>query len=468
LTTTFFGKTLEVIYNHQPMAETSKNQPKSVSVITLGCAKNTVDSEVILGLLAKNGYAISFDPYQADIIIINTCGFIEDAKKESIDVILDAVVLKKLNPRIKVFVTGCLSQRYYESLKKEIPEVDGFLGVENFNKIAEFISEEKKDSPIWKPGKSGSFLYDHATPRIMSTPPYMAYSKIAEGCSHTCSFCAIPMIRGAFKSREPESIIEEARVHALKGVRELILISQDTSYWGRDLEKKYHLSKLLEKLNEIEGLEWIRLLYLHPDEIDDKLLKAMAKLEHVVHYVDIPFQHVNKRILKLMGRGYKADFRSLIRKIRDIFSNDVAIRSTFLVGFPGETDEEFEEILDFLEDAKLDRVTAFPYSDEDSTEAYKMPDKLYPEIARQRYEILMECQSNISFAINESFIGKTMKVLVERESKENGRRAMVGRSYRDAPEVDGVVFFHGDAKVGEFVNVKITDARDYDLVGEML
>jgi ribosomal protein S12 methylthiotransferase len=367
---------------------------------------------------------------------------------------------------MKIIVTGCLSQRYYESLKEEIPELDGFLGVENFQKVAELLNDETKDISKWKPSKSGSFLYDHTTPRIMSTPPYQAYLKIAEGCSHTCTFCAIPVIRGDFKSRTPESIILEAKEHASKGVKELILISQDTSYWGRDLEKKYHLATLLEDLNKIEGLEWIRLLYFHPDEITDHLLKTMAELAHVVNYVDIPLQHVNPRILKLMGRGYKTDFRKLIKKIRDIFDDDVAIRTTFLVGFPSETDEEFEEILEFLDDAKLDRVTAFPYSDEDGTEAFNLPDKLHHEIARVRYETLMEHQSDISFAINEGLIGKILKVLVEGTVKKEGVMSMVGRSYRDAPEIDGVVIFRGIADIGEFIDVEITDARDYDLIGE--
>ena len=441
---------------------------KLVAVITLGCAKNTVDSEVILGLLAKNGYAITLDPNSADIIVINTCAFIEDAKKESIDVILGIVELKKIRPNLKVYVTGCLSQRYYESIRKEIPEVDGYLGVENFHRIAELIEDENKSQSVWAPSGPGSFLYDHLTPRILSTPHYMAYMKIAEGCSHSCTFCAIPMIRGSFKSRTLESLVKETQDHATKGIKELILIAQDTSYWGRDLDEKSNLSDLLTELNKVDGLEWIRLLYLHPDEIDDRLLITMAKLERVVNYVDIPLQHVNPRILKLMGRGYKTDFRKLIEKTREIFNGDVAIRSTFLVGFPGETDDEFEEILEFLEDAKLDRVTAFPYSDEDGTEAFTMDDKLDPEIGRLRYERLMELQTEISFYINESFIGKTLKVLAETNSREDGKIVTTGRSYRDAPEVDGVVIFPGTVEPGKLVNVTITDARDYDLIGELI
>ena len=447
---------------------TKEKKDRLAAVVTLGCAKNTVDSEIILGLLAKNGYAITLDPNSADIIVINTCAFIEDAKKESIDVILDVVELKKSRPDLKVYVTGCLSQRYYESIRSEIPEVDGYLGVENFHRIAELIEDENKTQTTWQPTGTGSFLYDHLSPRILSTPHYMAYMKIAEGCSHSCTFCAIPMIRGSFKSRTMESLIKEAQDHASKGIKELILIAQDTSYWGRDLEEKNNLTDLLTNLNEIDGLEWIRLLYLHPDEIDDRLLNTMANLEHVVNYVDIPLQHVNPRILNLMGRGYKTDLQELIQKIKGIFGGDVAIRSTFLVGFPSESDEEFEEILGFLEDAKLDRVTAFPYSDEDGTEAFTMEDKLDPEIGRIRYERLMELQAEISFYINETFIGKTLRVLAESNTLEDGRIVTVGRSFRDAPEVDGIVIFPGTVEPGKFVNVKITDARDYDLLGELI
>jgi ribosomal protein S12 methylthiotransferase len=450
----------------------SKKEPPHrkprVALITLGCAKNTVDSEVMLGLLVRSGCEICINPGEADVIVINTCGFIEDAKKESIDVILNAVDLKKEREDLKVYVTGCLSQRYYKNIWKEIPEIDGLLGVENFHRIIDYIIDVNKDPKIWGPKGEGSFLYDHLTPRIISTPPYMAYMKIAEGCSHTCSFCAIPTIRGPFKSRQMDSLIKEAESHAKHGVKELILIAQDTSYWGRDLNPSCHLSELLKELDNIDGLEWIRLLYLHPDEIEKKLLESISNLKRVVNYIDIPFQHVNPRMLKLMNRGFKTDLRKMIRDIRSAFNNEVAIRSTFITGFPGETDIEFEEILDFLEDVKLDKVTAFPYSDEDGTPAYQLDDKLDNEIARIRYERLMETQCDISFFINESLIGKTLRVLVESSEKENGSINMIGRSYRDAPEVDGLVIFNGDANPGDFVDVRITDARDYDLIGEMI
>lgn len=436
-----------------------------VCIITLGCAKNTIDSEVMLGLFVSSGCHITIEPQEADVIIINTCGFIEDAKKESVDVILDAIELKKQNANLKVYVTGCLSQRYYKDIWKEIPELDGILGVENFHKIIDYIIDPEKEMTAWEPKGKGSFLYDHTMPRVLSTPQYMAYMKIAEGCSHTCSFCAIPHIRGQFQSRTLDSLLIEAQSHADNGVKELILIAQDTSYWGRDLEGKKHLAELIENLNEIEKLEWIRLLYLHPDEIDDRLLKAMSSCDKVVNYVDIPLQHVNQRILKQMNRGYKTDFRKLISRIRDVFDCDVAIRTTFLTGFPGETDYEFEEMLEFLEDMKLDRVTAFPYSDEEGTEAYKLGDKLDSEIARLRYERLMDTQRDISFFLNEQFIGKRLKVLVEGTLRENGINYHIGRSYRDAPEVDGNILFTGDAEPGDFVNVEITDAHDYDLVG---
>jgi ribosomal protein S12 methylthiotransferase len=447
------------------MIKTGNRKP-TVALVTLGCAKNTVDSEVMLGMFVRAGFDLTMEPEKSDVVVINTCGFIEDAKKESIDVILDVIELKKENPTLKIFVTGCLAQRYYKSLIKEFPEVDGFLGVENFHRIIDYIIDEKRDWIEWGPKGEGSFLYDHTTPRVLSTPPYMAYLKVAEGCSHSCSFCAIPLIRGPFKSRTGDSIIAEAKSHAENGVKELVLIGQDTSYWGRDLDSKPRLSDLLKELNKINGLEWIRLLYLHPDEVDDDLLRAMASSEKVVNYVDIPLQHVNPRILQQMKRGYKSDFRELIGRIRSIFNDDVAIRTTFLVGFPGETDFEFEPILDFLEEMKLDRVTAFPYSEEEHTEAYELDDKLDPEVGRVRYERLMEVQRDVSFFKNETFIGKTLKVLVESYEKENGKVVAVGRSFRDAPEVDGTVIFKSDTPIGDFVDVTITDARDYDLVGE--
>ncbi|MCD6217547.1 30S ribosomal protein S12 methylthiotransferase RimO [bacterium] len=448
--------------------EKTQTHKPNVAIVTLGCVKNTVDSEIMLGQFIKNGFQISLDPQSADVIVINTCGFIEDAKKESIDVILDAIELRKTNPDVKIFVTGCLSQRYYKSLIKEFPEIDGFLGVENFHQIVDFIKDENRNSEKWAPKGTGSFLYDHTTPRVISTPGYMAYTKIAEGCSHSCSFCAIPAIKGPFKSREMDSIIAEANDHAKNNVKELTIIAQDTSYWGRDLNSKPHLADLLEELDKINELEWIRLLYLHPDEIDDRLLETIASAKRIVNYIDIPLQHVNPRILKDMGRGYKTDFRELIGKIRNIFDGDVAIRTTFLVGYPGETDYDFDEILDFLEDAKLDRVTAFVYSDEEGTKAYEHKDKLDTEIGRLRYERLMDIQRDISFFNNEKFIGKKLKVLVESSLKDEGKIMIVGRSYRDAPEVDGNVIFRGSNNMpGEFVNVTITDVNDYDLIGEI-
>ena len=448
--------------------EKTPTRKPNVAIVTLGCVKNTVDSEIMLGQFVKNGFQISLDPQSADVIVINTCGFIEDAKKESIDVILDAIELRKSNPEVKIFVTGCLSQRYYKSLRKEFPEIDGFLGVENFHQIIEFINDDNRNSEKWAPKGTGSFLYDHTTPRVISTPGYMAYTKIAEGCSHSCSFCAIPAIRGPFKSREMDSIIAEANDHAKNGVKELILIAQDTSYWGRDFEKKIHLAELLKKIDEIDDLEWIRLLYLHPDEVDDRLLETIASAKRIVNYIDIPLQHVNPGILKKMERGYKTDFRELIGKIRNIFDGDVAIRTTFLVGYPGETDYDFDEILDFLEDVKLDRVTAFVYSDEEGTKAHEHQDKLDPEIGRLRYERLMDIQRDISFVNNEKFIGTKLKVLVESSIKDEGKIMIVGRSYRDAPEVDGTVIFRGNNNMpGEMVDVIITEVQDYDLIGEL-
>ncbi len=448
--------------------EKTQTRKPNVAIVTLGCVKNTVDSEIMLGQFVKNGFQVSLDAPGADVIVINTCGFIEDAKKESIDVILDAIEVKKARPEIKVFVTGCLSQRYYKSLIKEFPEIDGFLGVENFHQIVEFIKDDNRNSEKWAPKGVGSFLYDHTTPRVISTSGFMAYMKIAEGCSHSCSFCAIPAIRGPFKSREMDSIIAEAIDHAKNGVKELILIAQDTSYWGRDFNSKIHLAELLEKLDEIDELEWIRLLYLHPDEIDDRLLETIASAKRIVNYIDIPLQHVNPRILKQMERGYKTDFRELVGNIRTIFDYDVAIRTTFLVGYPGETDYDFDEILDFLEDTKLDRVTAFVYSDEEGTKAYEHKDKLDIEIGRLRYERLMDVQCDISFFNNEKFIGKKLRVLVESSIKDEGKIMIVGRSYRDAPEVDGTVIFRGGNNMpGEMVDVIITDIQDYDLIGEI-
>lgn len=423
---------------------------KSLNVITLGCSKNLVDSERILGQLPAGKFKLSHDaPGPADIVIINTCGFIKDAKEESIDTILQYVEAKKQGLVEEVIVTGCLSQRYKEELQKEIPEADAWFGAREPDELFDYLSQKySRDS-----GK-----------RYLTTPSHFAYLKIAEGCDRTCSFCAIPMIRGAFRSRSIESLVEEAKELAAKGVKELLLVAQDLSYYGYDLQKKPLLAPLLEELSKVEGIEWIRLHYAYPKNFPEDVIPLMATNKKICRYLDIPVQHINDRILKVMRRGHdKKATLQLLEKFRRQIPG-VALRTTLLVGFPGETREEFQELLDFVKLARFERLGVFTYSPEEGTSAFPLEDNIPEKEKERRAAELMEVQAEISGALNEEKIGKTFTVLIDREEGEY----FIGRTEFDSPEVDNEVLVETapEIKIGAFVNVMITSATDFELFGQ--
>ncbi|MBW6497820.1 MAG: 30S ribosomal protein S12 methylthiotransferase RimO [Bacteroidales bacterium] len=425
---------------------------KSLNVITLGCSKNLVDSERILGQLPAGKFKLSHDANgPADIVIINTCGFIKDAKEESIDTILQYVEAKKQGLVEEVIVTGCLSQRYKEELQKEIPEADAWFGAREPDDLFNYLSLKFSR-------ESGE--------RYLTTPSHFAYLKIAEGCDRTCSFCAIPMIRGAFRSRSIENLVEEARELAAKGVKELLLVAQDLSYYGYDLQRKPLLAKLLEELSKVEGIEWIRLHYAYPKNFPENVIPVLANNQKVCRYLDIPVQHINDRILKAMRRGHdKKDTLQLLEKFRRQIPG-VALRTTLLVGFPGETREEFEELLDFVKLARFERLGVFTYSPEEGTSAFPLGDPVPEKEKLKRAAELMELQAEISGALNEEKIGKTFKVLIDREEGEY----FIGRTEFDSPEVDNEVLVENapGIKPGAFVNVLITSATDFELFAKVV
>lgn len=417
----------------------------------------------MLGLLQRHGYGFAPAAEEADIVVINTCGFIEDAKRESVQTILEACALKEERAGRQVFVTGCLVQRYEAELRAEIPEVDGWLGVENFGEIIQALAGEAT-SPL---RGAGSWLTEDLTLRQPTTPAHYAYLKIAEGCDHTCAFCAIPGIRGKLASRHPIGLLQEAQRLADRGVKELLLISQDTSAYGRDLPGKPDLAWLLRELSTIDALRWIRVHYLYPDEVRPDLLRTMAELPKVCNYIDMPLQHVSPHVLQLMRRGWKHDFHQMLADMRAIFEERVAFRTTFLVGFPGERESDFEELLRFQAEARIDKLTTFRFSREEGTSSYDLPDQVDPAVAQHRLETVMALQADLSREIHEGLIGQTFDVLIEGATQVDSG-LLVGRTERDSPEVDGLVYFPGDLDTtppGTFVEVTITEADDYDLMG---
>ncbi|AIS52466.1 ribosomal protein S12 methylthiotransferase RimO [Thermoanaerobacter kivui] len=434
---------------------------KNVGIISLGCPKNTVDSEKMIGILKEKGYNIVSEESKADILIINTCGFIEEAKRESIQYIIEMGKLK--NRRLKYLIaTGCLSERYNKELLKELPELDAVIGTGDFTKIAEVIEEVEKGKIVLEYGHA-NLLKDEGIKRVLSTPHYYAYLKIAEGCSNSCSFCIIPKLRGRYKSRKMEDIIEEAQDLAKIGVKELILIAQDTTKYGIDIYKQFMLPQLLRELSQIEGLKWIRLLYAYPDSVTDELVEEMRANEKVVKYIDIPLQHSHNDVLKRMNRNTnRQKIEEVINKLRSI--PGMVIRTTFIVGFPGETEEEFEDLKQFIKDKKFERVGVFIYSREEGTKSYNMKPQIKKSVKIKRQQEIMEIQKDISYQNNLSKIGTQLEVLIE--GYEDG--IYYGRSYMDAPEIDGNVYVKSDKKLmpGHFVTVTVTDAYEYDLVGE--
>lgn len=429
---------------------------KKIALISHGCAKNLVDSELILGIIADSGYEITLNEDETDIVIVNTCSFICDAERESIRTILELIENGK-----KVIVSGCLAQKHSDELKKEIPEISAIIGTADFTDIVKVI-KKLDNGCVTQVSKKPDYIYPENIERRQITMGASSYIKIADGCNYRCGYCIIPYLRGDYHSRKIENIVSEAKALVKKGVTEIILIAQDTTSYGIDLYKKPMIAELLEELNKIEGLGWIRLMYAYPSQMSDKLLDTMAKLDKVVKYVDIPLQHSHPEMLKLMNRPV-SDYRLLIENIRHIIP-DVSIRTTFITGYPGETDEHFEHLLKFISDMKFDRAGAFIYSREKGTPSYNMQNRVPAKIAKNRYKRLMEVQQKISLARNKSFIGKIIPCIIEAYS-DNGE--VVARSQYDAPEIDGVVNIKTDVQVipGDIELVKITGADEYDLQG---
>lgn len=438
-----------------------------IGFISLGCPKNQVDSEMMIARLMDNGFIMCDELYDMDIAVINTCGFIEDAKKEAIDNILEMVEMKKDGLIKKVVVTGCLAQRYGEDILREIPEVDAVIGLGGNGDIVEVLNRlctEETGSTCLLPSVYEMPLEGK---RVLTTPSHWAYLKIADGCSNRCTYCAIPSIRGDFRSREEDSIVEEAKRLVEGGVRELILVAQDTTRYGEDLYGEPRLAALLDRLNELESLRWIRLLYCYPDRITDELLDSMARNKKVLHYIDLPLQHANEKILRLMNRrGSKAELLALLEKIRAKLP-DAVLRTTMITGFPGEGEEEFCELCDFVKEARFDRLGCFAYSAEEGTAAALLDSQVDEEVKRQRGETIMELQQRIFEEKLKSFIGKTLEVIVD--GYDSYTDSYYGRAWTDAPDIDSVIHLTCGYELndGDIVTVEVTGMLDFDLIGEV-
>src|SRR5687767_4239877 len=448
---------------------------KKVGFVSLGCPKNLVDSEVMMGQLAEAGYEITNNAEEADTVVVNTCGFIESAKQESIDAILEATRWKSGGAASRVIVAGCLVERYRDDLMKELPEVDAFIGTSQINEILkaaddEFDANELVITPIGN--KSATYLYDENTPRLRATDSHTAFIKIAEGCDRPCAFCSIPAMRGSFRSRRFGSIIEEARMLAAQGVKEIVLIAQDSSRYGEDLGEVDALAALIRALGEIDGLEWIRPMYAYPTHISDAFLASIAETPTAVKYLDMPLQHASRNVLKLMKRGgNRESLERLIARVREKVPG-IAIRTTFITGFPGETDEDFEELMTFVRNCRFDNLGVFTYSDEEGTPAFDLPNKVDPKVAKQRRSRLMKEQAKISKRVNKAKIGKTYRVLFEGLSQESDL-LFQGRLEGQTQEIDGHILINDmpedlEPKIGAVYNVRITEAFEYDLVGEIV
>ncbi len=443
--------------------------PLRVGFISLGCAKNLVDSEVMLGHLDRAGCSFVQDPDEADVLVVNTCAFIESAREESIQAILTAAERKANGKVRRVIVAGCMVQRYRDELASNLPEVDGFVGLDQLHQIVDRVGAKAPPSlPLYVPEKASRYLYDHTTPRRLTTAPWTAYLKIAEGCDHTCSFCAIPSFRGTFRSRDLASIVREAEGLARAGVREINLIAQDSSHYGRDLGLDQGPARLLEALDAVEGIRWVRLHYLYPNTITAGLIAAMAALPSVVKYVDMPLQHAHPKTLLRMRRGGSArSHLDLLARFRDAMP-EVALRTTLITGFPGETDEEFEALLAFVDEARFDHLGVFTYSHEEGTSAASLHDDVPEEVKDARRARLLEHQQGISFARNAARVGMRVEVLVEGAHPETDD-LLAARMATQAPDVDGAVLINdGIAPPGSFVQVEITEAAGYDVVGRIV
>ena len=425
---------------------------KTLNLISLGCAKNLVDSEILLGGLNKTNIDITDDPEKADTIVVNTCGFLDIAREESVDTILQAAEMKKTGSLKELVVMGCLSERYPDELKKEIPEVDRIFGSNDHKQIVSFLTGKDfaKDDPLFF--------------RSLMTPRHYAYVKIAEGCDNGCSFCSIPLMRGLQKSRTIPAIMDEAERLVANGTKELLVIAQDSTSYGWDLEKKVYLSDLLRELNTISDLEWIRVHYAHPAHLSQRIIDAMAECDKVCDYLDMPIQHASDDVLRSMRRGLGQDgIRDRISRLREAMP-DLGLRTTLIVGYPGETEKNYIELRDFVEEMRFDRLGVFTYSEEEGTLAEDLADDIPRETKDARKNEILELQHDISLEKNEQFIGKTLKVVIDK----SGEEASVGRSEFDSPEIDNIVHVRGHAVTGSFHRVKIMDANEYELIGEIV
>lgn len=434
--------------------------------VSLGCDKNLVDSEKMLALLAANQVEITDEPEEAEIIIVNTCGFIHDAKEESIETILEMAEYKTTGKCISLIMSGCLAQRYAEDIQKEIPEVDAVVGTTAYDQIFDVVQKTllgKKECRL----AELDYLPDKLTARLQTTSSYTSYLKIAEGCSKRCSYCIIPYLRGNYRSVPMEELLDEANALAKGGTKELIVIAQETTVYGMDLYGEKRLPALLKELCKIKGIEWIRVMYCYPEEITEELLVTIKEEPKICHYLDLPIQHCNDEILKRMGRKTKKEeLVHILNRIRELIP-DVTLRTTLISGFPGESEKQHEECLDFVTEFQFDRLGVFPYSPEDGTPAATMPEQIDEEIKRQWADEIMEAEQDVIFNQNESLIGKKLRVLVDGYLPEDG--VYVGRTYRDAPEIDGCIFFAAPYEIvsGTMLTLMVTDARGYDLVGEI-
>lgn len=448
---------------------------KKVGFVSLGCPKNLVDSEVMMGKLAAAGYEITNDAGDADTVVVNTCGFIESAKAESVEAILEATRLKSEGGAKRVVVAGCLVERYRDELMKELPEVDAFIGTNEVERILEAADETSsfKELPLLPIGnKSATYLYDFDTPRMRATSSHTAFIKIAEGCDRPCAFCSIPAMRGSFRSRRFGSILKEAQDLAGQGVKEVVLIAQDSSRFGEDLGETDALAKLIRALGEVEGLEWIRVMYAYPTHISDEFLAAIAETPKAVKYLDMPLQHASRSVLKLMKRGgTRESLEKLIRRVREKVPG-ITIRTTFITGFPGETEEDFKELVSFVRNCEFDNVGVFTYSDEEGTPAFDLPEKVDARTAKRRRTALMKEQARISKRKNRSKLGQHLRVLFEGVSKESDL-LFQGRHEGQAEEIDGYILINDvpesfSLQPGDFCSVEITDSLEYDLIGKIV
>jgi len=462
------------------------NSATTVQMVNLGCAKNLVDSEEMLGVLALDGYQVEGENKLADVVVINTCGFIEAAKQESIDSILQALERKKRGDVRKVIVTGCLSQRYGAELAKELPEVDAFLGAGQMSEISDVVGDAlnlnlnlnlNRRSQVFRVNEKPHHRWVDVPTRIRATAPWTAYLKISEGCDHKCTFCAIPSFRGRHASKPIERILEEAELLASQGVKELNLIAQDSTQYGYDLYRRAMLPSLLRDLSRVAGIRWIRLFYCYPSRVNRGIIEAIATTPKVCQYIDMPLQHADDEVLRAMRRPMSGDaYLKLVQEFRDA-SPDVAIRTTFIVGFPGETEAHFANLERFVESAQFDRAGVFEYSVEDGTPSADLPNRIPARVKCARKDRLMRLQQQISLERNRRWVGRELEVLVESATTEGQRltesspqvghpSSVIGRSFRDAPEIDGQVYVtNSNATPGDFITARITEARHYDLIG---